>query len=558
MPDFRNTLYYGDNRDVLPRYIPDASVDLVYLDPPFNSNADYNVLFAERDGTASAAQIKAFKDTWEWDIEAAHWYEFILRGGFGRIADAMVGFRQLVGDSDMLAYLANMAPCLVELRRVMKPTACLYLHCDDTASHYLKLLLDAVFTPTAYRNEIIWKRHNSRSTTRRWPRLHDVLLVYAPSKDWHFNTQRIPGDQTKLPHTLITGADGQKYQTFELTGPGVTKGGVSGQPWRDFDPSAFGRHWGNTPSQMDEWDAAGLIHFPQSGSRGGFPRRRAEEPFAAEAREVVVGDVWTDIDRINQSAKERLGYPTQKPQALLERIVAASSKPGDLVLDPFCGCGTATAAAQALGRHWIGIDITHLAVGLIKHRLRDSFGLVEKKDYDVAGEPTDLPGAEALFQQDPFQFQAWALGLVGARVEGSNKKGADRGIDGKLWTSDGRAERPVVISVKGGKTGAAHVRDLRGVVERTNAVIGVLISLQEPTGPMRKEAASAGFAEFLHPGGSTQHPRLQLLTVADLLAGAAIDMPAFNRAAARSQTFKKAPKARRKSDTKAQELGFES
>ncbi len=557
MAEFKNTLYYGDNRDVLPRHVASESVDLVYLDPPFNSNADYNVLFAEKDGTQSAAQIKAFTDTWQWDAEAARWFDAVMQGGHGRVADAMAGLRRLVGDSDMLAYLANMAPCLIELRRVLKPDGTLYLHCDDTASHYLKMLLDAVFSPLTFRNEIVWKRHNARSTTRRWPRLHDVLLVYSASSDWRFHPQRIPGDPAKMPHTLVTGPDGQKYQSFELTGPGVTQRGASGQPWRGFNPTALGRHWANSPSQMDEWDAAGLIHFPRSGSRGGFPRRRAEEPFVPDAREIVVGDVWTDIDRINQSAKERLGYPTQKPQALLERIVAASSDPGDVVLDPFCGCGTAIAAAQHLGRRWIGIDITHLAVGLIKHRLRDSFGLVEKKDYAVVGEPEDLAGATALFEDDPFQFQAWALGLVGARVDDSNKKGADHGIDGKLWTHDGRKDRPVVISVKGGKPGVAQVRDLRGVVERTDAAIGVMIELQEPTKPMREEAASAGYVEFLSPGGSTRHPRLQLLTVEQLLAGTQIDMPAYHRATSRGQTFKQAPKAKGRSDTKSRELGLE-
>lgn len=271
-----------------------------------------------------------------------------------------------------------------------------------------------------------------------------------------------------------------------------------------------------------------------------------------ESEAAIDEDVkWVDHD------KERLQYPTQKPIGLLRRIIESSCPAQGTVLDPFCGCGTTITAAQEMGRTWIGIDVTHLAIGLIKHRLLDSFALVEKKDYAVVGEPEDMTGAQALFEEDPFQFQAWALGHVGARVDDSNKKGADKGIDGKLWTHDGFKDRPVVISVKGGKTGVAHVRDLRGVVDRTEAAIGVLITLQEPTKPMREEAASAGFTTFWEGGFERKHPRLQILTVEELLGGKQIDMPAYQRREARGQTFKQAPKAKRKSDTKAKTLGFE-
>jgi len=272
----------------------------------------------------------------------------------------------------------------------------------------------------------------------------------------------------------------------------------------------------------------GMLYY----SKNGVPWKKL---YLAQMPGVAASSVWTDINPIHSQAAERLGYPTQKPEALLERIIKASSNEGDVVLDPFCGCGTATVAAQKLGRHWIGIDITHLAVTLIKTRLKDSFGLEAGKDYDVVGEPVSLPDAEALAATDPWQFQWWALGLVGARPT-EQKKGADKGIDGRLYFHEGTSDtKQIVLSVKAGKTGAAHVRDLRGVVEREHAAIGVLITMQEPTAHMRREAAEAGFYDS--PWGS--HPRLQILTVAELLEGKRIDYPAFEGT---NRTFKRAPR----------------
>jgi site-specific DNA-methyltransferase (adenine-specific) len=349
----------------------------------------------------------------------------------------------------------------------------------------------------------------------------------------------VAADKAKMPHTLITGPGGLKYQTYELTAPGVTDEGDSGKPWRDFSPSSFGRHWANTSSLMDEWDEKGLIHWPKPGTAGGFPRRRDENPFDPESREITVGDVWTDVDRINQAAKERLGYPTQKPVALLERIIAASGNEGDTVLDPFCGCGTTIDAAQKLKRNWIGIDITNLAISLIKHRLQHTYGDALK--YKVIGEPVSVDDAKALAESDPYQFQWWALGLVGARpVE--QKKGADKGIDGRLYFHDeaeGGKTKQVIFSVKAGHVTVNQLRDLRGVLDREKAEIGVLISMEEPTRPMRTEAATAGFYES--PWDQAKHPKLQLLTVGDLLDGRTIQMPPIRQT---STTFKKARKAK--------------
>jgi DNA modification methylase len=532
-------LYYGNNLGILRDKVPSESVDLVYLDPPFNSNASYNVLFAEQDGTRAAAQIRAFEDTWRWDEAAALAYHQVVEAG-GDVSTAMQAFRMLLGDSDMLAYLAMMAPRLVQLRRVLKPTGSIYLHCDPTASHYLKLLMDAVFGPHHFSNELIWRRHNARRTEQRWPRVHDVLLFYTKSSRFYYQSLQIAADAAKLPHTLITGPDGEKYQTYELTAPGVTKVGLSGKPWRDFDPTKMGRHWAHSPDTMDAWADAGLIHWPRPGKAGGFPRRRAAEPFVAEARKITVGDVWTDIDRINQAAKERLGYPTQKPEELLDRIITASSEDDSVILDPFCGCGTAIAVAQGLGRRWIGIDITHLAIGLIKHRLQDAFGLEPNVDYQVRGEPEDLASAKQLAQDAPFQFQAWALGLVTARAT-EPKKGADKGIDGRAYFHDefpaGKTKQ-IIFSVKGGHLQPAFVRELRGVVTREGAEMGVLLTLEPPTIAMRSEASTAGF--YYAPAWGQDYPKLQILTVGDLLNGKRLNAPPLGQVGV---TFKKAPHA---------------
>lgn len=473
-----NVLYYGDNLDVLRRHVADESVDLIYLDPPFNSNRDYNVLFSEH-GEKAAAQIQAFTDTWTWDTDARRDYEEIVEGG-GKTADTMRAFYTMLGGSDMMAYLARMSLRLVELHRVLKPTGSLYLHCDPTASHYLKLLLDAVFGPSHFVNEIVWHYRKWPSGSYTFQRNHDVILFYSRSgtRDRVFNQLYMERAASTL----------KRFGTAKI---------VSGH-----DES--GRR---VPSQVAEQDSEG----------------------------VRMDDVW-DIGRVPPIKQL---FPTEKPTALLERILTASSNPDDLVLDPFCGCGTTVDVAQSLGRRWIGIDITHLAVGLIKHRLVDRYGPNVAKTYRVVGEPTTVDGARELAQQDPFQFQAWALGLVGARIAGSDKRGGDKGIDGRLYFHDGTSgpTRQVVFSVKAGKLVPGFVRDLRGVIERENAEIGVLLSFEEPSPGMRSEAAEAGFYES--PWG--RHPRIQLRTVGDLLASKGIDYPHVTGA---NVTHRRAQRAR--------------
>ena len=544
----QNTLYYGDNLDILRRYVADESVELIYLDPPFNSNADYNVLFAEKDGTKPHSQIKAFKDTWTWDLEAAQEYAEVLRSGHDRIAKCLKGLHDVLGGSDMLAYLSMMAIRLIELRRVLKATGSIYLHCDPTASHYLKILMDAAFGPENFLNEIVWKRTHAHGGSKRYGPVHDVILFYGRSREYQWKGVFTPySDEYKESFFRFTDPDGRRYRATILTGTG-TRNGSSGKAWREVDPTAVGRHWAvpgyvrkllpkpdvkTVQEALDQLDAAGRVLWPKK--KGGTP---SFKQYMDDMEGVPAQDVWTDIHPISSQAQERLGYPTQKPEALLERLITASSSEGDMVLDPFCGCGTTVAASQRLNRRWIGIDITHLAINLIKVRLADAFG---KVNYKVIGEPRDLASARALAAVEKYQFQYWALGLVGARPM-EEKKGADKGIDGRLYMTDAAGEtKTILISVKGGHVTVSQLRDLRGVIERDEAAIGVFICIEEPTAPMRKEAADAGFFQTKSVSAS-RHPRLQILTIEDLLGGKKIDMPAQQEI----RSFKQAPKAKGK------------
>ncbi len=562
-----NTLYYGDNLDILSRYVKDESVDLVYLDPPFKSDQTYNVLFQEKDGSRSASQIKAFEDTWHWDETAARAFEETVEAG-GRVAEAMRAFRQLLGSNDMLAYLSMMAPRLVELRRVLKPTGSLYLHCDSTASHYLKLLLDSIFGLQNFRSEIIWRRTNAHNKiARQYGPIHDTILFYTATDEFMFHPGRTPYTKAYIEDRFKYEDRHGRYQTNYLTGPGTRKG-ESGKEWGDFDPTNVGRHWAipnslrkflpdngkdmSSQEALDALHAQDLIVFPKK--KGGQPMYKQYVGDGIPYQDIwayqpnthgVLYETGACIDqdvKYLEHEEEKLGYETQKPGGILHRIIETSSNPGDVVLDPFCGCGTTIVAAQKLGRRWIGIDVTQLAISLIRHRIRDAFG--DDCRYEVVGEPTSLQDASALAKQDPYQFQWWALGLVGARpVE--QKKGADRGIDGSLYFHDegrGGKTKQIIFSVKAGHVTAAHVRDLVGVVNREEAQIGALLSLEAPTGPMRREAASAGFYES--PWG--KHPRIQLLTIEDLLGpsagragGKSVDYP---RAA--DVTFKRAQRVK--------------
>jgi DNA modification methylase len=531
----KNTLYYGDNLDVLQRYVADESIDLVYLDPPFNSARDYNVLFEAKGGEDSAAQIAAFEDTWRWDQAAAALFEQTVSRG-GVIADSLLAIRTFLGTNDMLAYLTMMTPRLVELRRVLKSTGSIYLHCDPTASHYLKLLLDAVFGPTNFRNEIIWKRSSAHSDgkqgARHYGRVTDTLLFYSKGERLTFNQQFSPYDQKYLDENYWRlDESGRRYRIDNIQGPG---GAAKGNPRYEF--LGVTRYWRYSEKRMNELYEQGRIIQTRPGAVPQYKRYLDEMPG------VAVQNLWTDIPIINNRSKEALGYPTQKPEALLDRIIRTSSNPGDVILDPFCGCGTSIASAQRLERRWIGIDITHLAVGLIRKRLDDSYG--KSAEYRVVGEPVSVEDAERLRDEDKFQFQAWALGLVGARPA-EVKRGADKGIDGRIFFQSGEkvgVNAQVIISVKGGHLKADDVRALAGVVEREKAGIGALISFDEPSKKMRTDAASFGFYES--PWG--KFPRIQLLTIRELMDGARIQYP--HHVTGLDVTLRRAPKSSKQQD----------
>jgi site-specific DNA-methyltransferase (adenine-specific) len=545
MPEWNNKLFFGDNLPILREHIADGSVDLVYLDPPFNSNASYNVLFKEKSGERSHAQITAFEDTWEWGADAEETYFETIQEG-GRLSDFLQAFRVLLGPSDMTAYLVMMAPRLQELHRVLRPTGSIYLHCDPTASHYLKLLMDAVFGPEHFRTEIIWKRTSSHGNVSvGYGDVTDSIFFYSKGEKPTWNQIYIPYSKKHI-ETKFTYKEpnGRLYTTENLRNPGV-------RPNLHYEYKGYKPHpngWAISRKRMEQYDREGRLYFP-SDPNGRIRLKR----YLDEQPGQKIQNLWEDIPPINSQAQERLGYPTQKPEALLERIIRASSNEGDVVLDPFCGCGTSISVAERFHRRWIGIDITHLAITLIRHRLFDQFK-TELSPYQVWGDPKDVSSAAALANEDRYHFQWWALGLVDARpAQDNRKRGADSDIDGIINFIDdtsGQAKR-VVVQVKSGHVKVGDVRDLKGVVEREKAAIGAFVTLEEPTTPMKTEAVSDGFYESalkMEGGASEKFPKIQILTIAELLDGKKLMFPRHVLA-----TFKQ---AERKSKKKEQQDGL--
>ncbi|MCZ8141019.1 MAG: DNA methyltransferase [Acetobacteraceae bacterium] len=518
----KNRLFYGDNLAVLrgrdadgKPLIPDESIDLIYLDPPFNSAATYNVLFRAPDGKMSDSQLEAFEDSWHWGDAAAAAYEDVLTQSV--YTDASVLLRGIVtalGKNDMTAYLAMMAVRLIELHRVLKPTGSLYLHCDPTASHYLKILLDGIFGAENFVNELVWKRsdaHNdARQGAKHFGRIHDVIFFYRKtgSPDRVFNVLYNPLPQKTIDswYRNIEEGTGRRYNKADVTGPG---GAAKGNPFYEWN--GISRYWRYSKERMQRLHDEGKLVYSKSGMT-------YEKRYLDASRGVSVQDLWDDVEMLRglNATGERLGYPTQKPLALLERIINASSNPGDVVLDPFCGCGTTVHAAEKLGRRWVGIDVTHLAISLVERRLKDAFPNIA---FEVLGTPRDLSAARDLAARDKHQFQWWAVSLLDAVPQGGKKKGADRGIDGIRWVRtgprDGDLDR-VIISVKGGENVSVRdVRDLAGTVQREGALGGVLITLADPTRDMMREAASHGYAST----GLGQFRKIMVKTIAELMAG---------------------------------------
>jgi site-specific DNA-methyltransferase (adenine-specific) len=503
-----NKLFYGDNLDVLREQVTDESVDLVYLDPPFNSNANYSILFKDKGGQGNDAQIEAFGDTWTWGDSAEDAYDRVLRSGYTGASELLRAMRTFLGDNDMMAYLAMMAVRLIELHRVLKPTGSLYLHCDPTASHYLKLLLDGVFGAQRFVNEIIWKRSHAHSDAKQgakhYGRQTDTILFYSKSPERVWNPLYTGYDQGYLDRDYRrVDEEGRRYRLDNIQGPG---GAEKGNPL--YEVMGVIRHWRYSKHRMQELIEAGRIIQTQPGAVPQYKRYLDEMPG------VPVQNLFDDIPVINNRSKEMLGYPTQKPLALLERIIGASSNEGDVVLDPFCGCGTAVHAAQKLGRKWIGIDVTHLAIHLIERRLKDAFpGIV----YEVHGTPKDLASAQDLAARDKHQFELWALAQVDAQPWKGGRKGPDGGIDGIIYFKpDGKRTEKAIVEVKGGGTGVKDIGRLAQVMEREKAPLGVFVTAEPPTRAMEKDAAAVG--RFEDEWGRT-YPRLQIITLAELFQG---------------------------------------
>ncbi len=535
----KNSLFYGDNLDIIRQYLADESVDLIYLDPPFNSNRNYNVLYKDESGLDSDAQIVAFEDTWHWTRAADNQYHELAAVG-DKAGRALENLVDAMGRNPLTAYLVMMTARLVELRRVLKPTGSLYLHCDPTASHYLKVILDMIFGVENFRNEIVWKRTSAHNTTtRRLGDITDSILFYTKTDKYFFSSPKSQHDETYIEKFYkFTDTDGRRYRLHLVErnqALGIRKNLI--YEYNGYTPT-YG--WMMEREKLTELDKLGKLVW----SKNGRPSRKI---YLEEVSKPVKGNLWDDIPSIQAQAAERLGYPTQKPLALLERIIQASSNPGDVVLDPFCGCGTAVHAAQKLGRTWIGIDITRLATTLIKSRLYDAFGLEAKKDYNLIGEPTTLSEARHLATQNRYQFQWWALGLIPARPQGGQagcregKKGKDKGIDGIMTFQDdpkGQHKR-IIIQVKSGKVKSGDIRDLIGTVEGEKAAIGVFVTLEPASRDM--EMTALNIPKWHSETFNRDYPRIQILTIEELLNGAKVQFPGNDTTLSKAQREQERP-----------------
>jgi DNA modification methylase len=531
-----NKLFYGDNLEVLRKYIKDESVDLCYIDPPFNSKRNYNQIY-NNIGKEDTAQNQAFIDTWVWDDYANLGLREIQENYLGHFTtqaiDLINGLTDVLGKGSLLTYLVNMTLRIAEIHRVLKSTGSFYLHCDPSASHYLKLILDAIFCPQGgdFKNEIIWKRTSAHSDANRFGKNADRILFYTKSNDFIFNQLYTPYEENYLLKNYKNKDKNGYYMSDNLTGAGATNGD-SDVEWYGYKPSARSRHWAiptqpiinlvgaekakklTTKEKLDLLLENNLILFTKNKT----PRFKR---YLDINKGNVLQELWTDINAISSQAKERLGYPTQKPEALLERIINASSKENDIILDAFCGCGTTVAVAQRLNRKWIGIDITYQSISLILRRLEDSFGKEILDLIELNGIPKDVESAIALATKKDDrirkEFEKWAvLTYSNNRAVINNKKGKDQGVDGIAYFQGDKDEpEKIILQVKSGKVKSGDIRDLQGTLILQNAEIGIFITLQEPTKDMIKTAKSAGIYQSKFMNQSVD--KIQIVTVKDMI-----------------------------------------
>ena len=531
------------------KHIKSETIDLVYLDPPFNSAADYNLLFKEDGLSPDEAQLHAFKDTWIWDKPAAEIYHDLQNLDNPRLIELINALMSAFGKTPMMAYLVHMAFRLAMIHDALKKTGSLYLHCDPKASHYLKMVLDTIFGPTMFRSEIIWRRTGAHNKAKRWAPIHDVILFYTKSDTFTWNKPKQPYMMGHVQeHFKPDGKGGWRtnYYGNVLTGSG-TRNGLSGQPWKGINPTAKGRHWaipgeiwnevGLDPDGLDQHQRLDLLYdegFITIDPSAAWPMY---EMAVRQGQGPGIGDIWAyqpytdgtvfgskagiddDVRWLGTRDQERLGYPTQKPLGLLRRILSASSNKGDLVMDPFCGCGTTIEAAETLDRQWIGIDISPFAIQLIRRRrIEGAFpNLKFGSDYYVDGLPTSMTGAIALADQDKKAFEVWAVSAIDGIP--NPKKGADGGIDGRLkFKPDGKIAKHAIVSVKGGLLKSDDIRSLiaKAEMEKNSSMgFGVLVCLKKPTQKMRSEATEAGFLDV----AGSKYQKVQFFTVEEILEG---------------------------------------
>lgn len=525
-----NHLYYGDNITIMQR-MPKHCVDLIYLDPPFNSKQNYNLIYKNMTGLPVPDQAEAFCDTWEMDAEKEELAKTmpILMREMG-VEDYYVQFWGLwikalrQTQPHLLAYLIYMVQRLLHMKSILRPTGSIYLHCDPTASHYIKVMMDGIFGHKNFRNELVWKRTFAHGGASRWGDIHDTLLFYTASDHYTWNRVEQKLDTSYVDSKYRFHDERGRYRLVVLTGPGVTNGD-SGKAWRGYNPTDAGRHWAvpkraietlraegvaipkQLHEQLDLLYEHGYIRFPQKKSGPGVPEFKLYLPEGQPIQDII-----TDIPPLNSQAKERLGYPTQKPVALLDRIIQASSNKGDVVFDPFCGCGTTIYSAVKNERRWIGCDIAILSIKLVREILTgDTYRLVEGVHFDVDGIPVSVEQAQELFKRDPFQFEHWAVERVGGFP---TKKTGDKGIDGRMYFETQDGLKAMVLSVKGGKLRPTDIRDLIGVLaHEPDTEMAGFLSLQEPSKAMREAAAQAG--QYTYNG--VKYDRVQFLTAKDIL-----------------------------------------
>jgi len=525
-----NHLYYGDNLTRM-QQMAKHSVDLIYLDPPFNSKQSYNLIYKNLTGKPVPDQADAFCDTWEMDAEKEELAKKmpVLMREYD-VPDYYVEFWRLWINAlrhtqpHLLAYLIYMVQRMLHMKSILRPTGSIYLHCDPTASHYIKVMMDGIFGHKNFRNEIVWRRTGAHGRAKRWGPIHDTLLFYTVSDSYTWNRVLESYEEEYLEKAYRNEDEHGKYQPISLTGP-RTRTGSSGQPWRDVDPTTGGRHWELPPDRalpdwfehpdnypnmtcqerLDVLDEATLIYWPPRGSVPRFKR------YASIAGGNPVQDIISDIRPVGSHAGERLGYPTQKPVALLKRIIEASSNPGDVVFDPFCGCGTTIYAAHETHRKWIGCDIAILSIKLVREILAERYRLVEDQHFDVNGIPVSVEQAVELFKHNPFQFEHWLVERIGGFP---TKKTGDKGIDGRMYFETQHGLRQMVLSVKGGKVRPTDVRDLVGVLSGENDTeMAGFLSIQEPSKAMKEAAAKAGQYTY----NEVTYDRVQFLTVKQIL-----------------------------------------